>query len=217
MIFNTRGIWLEAAVFATSIIMLLIEGISYISLIRDALDMQHCKKQILRQIKMKYESLCRIGRNVNNTMNFVDKSLYLRKICGMSDNLYTFIRNFINEMCIVTAFLLALKVYLKMGMCKLCIEYVLLGLLAWSGIKMMEEIIRLPYQRDKTKVLVTDYLENQMYVSIMSSGSVKPEKEIAATNSDGIEKKEKKSKKVNRSIYTPEEERIIRDILEEYL
>lgn len=216
MIFNTRGIWFEIMLFAAACVMQVIEGITYVRLLRDAKELPHCKSQILKQIKMKYESLCRIGKTINNTRNFVDKSLYSVKICGLETELYTFLRKVINVMCIITATILAVKVYIRMGEYKLCMEYMCVGFLAFISVKLLEELNCVERTKKKISIIMTDYLENQLYASLVSENKYRQGeitdsyeiREIAATDETVI--------KEQGDTDMPEEE-IIKSIIEEYL
>ena len=214
MIFNTRGIWSEIIIFTVACVMQTITEITYLRLLQDAKSLPRCESQVLKQMKMKYESMCRIGKNINNTRNFVDKSLYSVKICGLWTELYTFLGKVINVMCIINATILAVKVYVAIGEYRLSVEYLCVGFLAFLVVKLIEEMNSVERIKERISIIVTDYLENQLCPSISSQNKYSSKKseetydkrEIAATDECISDKEQVRN-----------EEEIIKSIIEEYL
>lgn len=87
----------------------------------------------------------------------------------------------------------------------------------WLALKIWDITLDINYKKEKISVLVTDYLENQMYVAISASNSVM-HKEAAVTTEKNVPVKKKdfdnKKPKKNNNEY---EEKLIEEVLDEFL
>ncbi len=209
--------WCMTGMFAVTFLMMGIESLVYERLVKETQDMQHTSVHIFKQIKMKYEGMCRIGRNVNNTRNFVDKIMLSWKICGIR---YDILRRF--EKLVMVAFgytgvVAAMYLYYKRGFCRECVILSAGGIMVGLALKMWEITLDVEYKKEKMLIMVTDYLENQMHTGKVQNVQDAAMVQAAATvenEKDSHAKDDEKNKKTKNTVY---EESLINEVLNEYL
>ncbi len=209
--------WCMTGMFAVTFLMMGIESLVYERLVKETQDMQHTSVHIFKQIKMKYEGMCRIGRNVNNTRNFVDKIMLSWKICGIR---YDILRRF--EKLVMVAFgyigvVAAMYLYYKRGFCRECVILSAGGIMVGLALKMWEITLDIEYKKEKMLIMVTDYLENQMHTGKVQNVQDTAMVQAAATvenTKDGHAKDNEKKEKNKNTVY---EESLINEVLNEYL
>lgn len=217
MILGGDAFWIMVGIFSLVFIIMGIESRAYEKLLNELEDMQHTGIQIFKQIKMKYEGMCRIGRNVNNTRNFVDKIMLSWRICGVRWDVLKRFEKIMSLGCAYIGFTFSMYVYFRQGLNNQWMIYAGGGLLMWLALKIWDITLDINYKKEKISVLVTDYLENQMYVAISASNSVM-HKEAAVTTEKNVPVKKKdfdnKKPKKNNNEY---EEKLIEEVLDEFL
>ena len=209
--------WCMTGMFAVTFLMMGIESLVYERLVKETQDMQHTSVHIFKQIKMKYEGMCRIGRNVNNTRNFVDKIMLSWKICGIR---YDILRRF-EKLAMVafgyTGVVAAMYLYYKRGFCRECVILSAGGIMVGLALKMWEITLDIEYKKEKMLIMVTDYLENQMHTGKVQNVQDVAIVQAAATvenEKDSHAKDDEKNKKTKNTVY---EESLINEVLNEYL
>lgn len=217
MILSGDAFWIMVAIFSLVFAIMGIESGIYEKMLHETGDMQHTSVKIFKQIKMKYESLCRIGREVNSTRNFVDKTMIYFKICGIRADVISRVEKVFAIGCVYIGLTFSMYVYFRQGVNNQWMIYAGGGLLMWMALKIWEVTLDIKGKKEKIAVLVTDYLENQMYVAISAVNS--PAKvEVAASNEKKSQSKktdtEKKHNKISKDEY---DERLIEEVLEEFL
>lgn len=217
MILSGDAFWIMAAVFSFVFVIMGIESRVYEKMLNETGDMQHTGVKIFKQIKMKYESLCRIGRDVNSTRNFVDKTMFYWKICGIRADVISRVEKVLAIACAYIGLTFSMYVYFRQGVNNQWMIYAGGGLLMWMALKIWEITLDIKSKKEKIAVLVTDYLENQMYVAISAANSP-ARAESAASDEEKVRSKktgtEKKQKKISKDEY---DERLIEEVLEEFL
>lgn len=217
MILSGDAFWIMVAVFSAAFAVMGIESRVYERMLKETGDMQHTGVKIFKQIKMKYESLCRIGRDVNSTRNFVDKTMIYWKICGIRAEAITRTEKVMAVGCAYLGLMFSMYVYFRQGINNHWMMYAGGGLLMWLALKIWEITLDINSKKEKISVLVTDYLENQMYIAI-SSANTRTTAEAAATNEAKQGNRRMNSEKKQDKAYNGEyEEKLIEEVLDEFL
>lgn len=217
MILGGDAFWIMVGIFSLVFVMMGAESRVYEKMARESEDMQHTGLQVFKQIKMKYESLCRIGRNVNNTRNFVDKIMFSRKVCGIRADVFNRMEKVLALGCIYMGITCSMYVYFRQGINNQWMIYGGGGLLMWLALRIWEITLDINYKKERISVFVTDYLENQMYAAVFPSNSVVHKEAAAASEKrkPGNRKKEAdKPEKINHDVYN---EKLIEEVLDEFL
>lgn len=209
--------WCMMGLFAATFLMMGIESLIYEKLVRETGDMQHTPVHIFKQIKMKYDGMCRIGKNVNNTRNFVDKIMLSWKICGIRCDILRRFEKLVMVAFGYTGVTAAMYIYYRKGFDRECVIFAAGGIMLGLALKMWDITLDVEYKKEKILVMVTDYLENQMHSgktqSVYDISSVQ-----AAATAEKTENSEKRNdenaEKHKNSMY---EESLINEVLNEYL
>lgn len=217
MILSGDAFWIMVAVFSLVFAIMGIESRIYEKMLNETGDMQHTSVKIFKQIKMKYESLCRIGRDVNSTRNFVDKIMIYWKICGIRADVISRVEKVLAIGCAYIGLTFSMYVYFRQGVNNQWMIYAGGGLLMWMALKIWEITLDIKSKKEKISVLVTDYLENQMYVAISTANSA-ARAEVAASDEKKSQSKKNNTEKKQNKIHSDEyDERLIEEVLDEFL
>lgn len=217
MILSGNAFWIMVGLFSAVFAMMGIESGVYEKMLDETMNMQHTGVQIFKQIKMKYEGMCRIGREVNNTRNFVDKMLFSWEICGIRNDILRRMEKIMSEGCAYIGLTCSMYVYFRQGINDQWMIYAGGGLLMWMALKIWGITLDIEYKKEKMAVMVTDYLENQMHVVISATNSP-VQKEVAAAVEKKITKKDKDAQKKSKTMHNSEyEEKLIEEVLDEFL
>lgn len=217
MILNGDAFWIMVAVFSLAFAIMSIESRICDRMLNETKDMQHTSVKIFKQIKMKYESLCRIGREVNSTRNFVDKIMTCWKICGINAEVINRMEKVLAIGCAYIGMVFSMYVYFRQGVNNQWMIYAGGGVLMWLALKIWEITLDIKSKKEKISVIVTDYLENHMYVAICAANTP-VRMETAASNAKECQninkEKGKKYSKISNDEY---DEKVIEEVLEEFL
>lgn len=211
IIIKGSAFWAMVVVFAFSFIIKGIECKYYEKMLEETLDLHHTAMLIFKQMKMRFESMCRIGKNVYSTRNFVDKSMQTWKICGIKYDVLRRVDEMLGWTCIYIGLAFAMFVYFKDGITGQMVLYVGGGLLMWIGLKMWDITLAIQQKFEKIIIFTADYLENM--AANINQNVVTPSKNVA------VEKKEKKETVIKSSQKKENkyDEKVIEDVLKEFL
>ncbi len=224
-------IYFEAAVCFISIFMKMVQSCYYKRLIKDSSDMANAKTKIVRNIKEEFEREYSRMNCINNTNMFVCKHMFGVRIIGLKASSWEVFSVFNVLMCAaaggITAFLAFLNGYDE----QYIIMHVLYGFIAGFLIVLSDLIANVQNKIEHLHVNMCEYLENE-YKPILEIGVEEKVKdtlpEISEEIDDGIRElfrlmNESDSGDLSADSVSAEislsadEERILQDVIEEYL
>lgn len=210
--------WIMVGVFAVSFAVMGIEAGVYERMLDKTQDMQHTGVQIIKQIIMKYDGMCRIGRNVNNTRNFVDKIMLGWKVCGIRHDVLRRTEKIMMYAFAYAGITVSLYYYYENGSDRKCIFLAAAGVMMGLALKIWEITLDVDYKKEKLLVLLTDYLENQVHTSPKSeSGNDTAQVQAAAAAEKTKNAKLRDKKKNDKKRRDEYEESLINEVLNEFL
>lgn len=214
----TTFYWSMAGVFALMFVLMGIESLIYDKMVSESQNMQHTQIQIFKQIKMKYDGMCRIGKNVNDTGNFVNKIMLGWKICGLRHDIIRRIEKFMVIAFVYVGVAVSMYLYFTRGFCKECVIIPAGTTMMGLALKMWEITLDADYKKRKMLIMITDYLENQM-----NNGKIHKASDVSAMQTAAaLEMPEKiKERESERNIETDVtneyDETLINEVLNEFL
>lgn len=213
--------WFTIAFFyLVGVIAGFIRNICIRKLQRESAKFNTTKNNYLKHIKLKYENICKLEKNVYSSRTFVEKNLMESKCCGI--NIYTM--KYINRVC--NGMILYLGIfftgYAYFHGVELRSDIVFLygmGSIAMSFSMILLELIWMPEIRlKKTLINISAYLDNhrnkcKMVIPDMNQLQIKPktehtEKNIPLASNDEIKLLYERDSSDNK---------LIEEILREYL
>lgn len=170
-------------------------------LIEETEHFENTNDTFLKQMKLRYENCVKIGHEVNNTEAFAGKYLEKYKYHGISIHGYEKISALCAGLSVVCGVCGAL-LYKPQAM-----EYLLIGFLAMYVINGSGRILDISEKKKAITRNIVDYFENKLYVAVSKEPENKVEKAV----------KEEQIYQNPTNIVSPEERKLIDEILREYL
>lgn len=185
--------------------------------IGDSQTMGNPKENLLKQIKIKFEGCYRINHGVNNTSALTKRYLYNYVYKGFTLN---GIRNILWQsfyLCVFFSVAAMFSVYLLKLSTNLLLLYLIAGMLFCLGMLEINKISDISYKQDQLEANINDYLENtfanhlryEMEVDVLQLQNAI---EQTAANME----KERKVKKIDKTSFSEEDNRIIEEIMKEF-
>lgn len=213
--------WLAIAIlYLIGLVMGFVRNVCVKKLQKESLRINNTKNTYLKHIKLKYENICKLEKNVYNSQSFVEKNLMETRCCGI--NLYTM--KYINRICNVMIIYLGIFFagYAYFEGTELRSDIVGLygmGSVAMSISLILLELVWMPDIRLKrTLINISSYLDNHrekchINMPTLEPVQIKPqtdykEKDVPVSSNDEI-----------KLIYERDatDNKLIEEILREYL
>lgn len=187
---------------------------------KESIQINITKNNYLKHIKLKYENLCKLEKNISNSRNFVEKNLMDAKSCGINIFTMKYISRLCNGMVIYLGMLFAGYAYIKGEQ----LRSTAVALYGWGSVAMsfslllMECVWMTDMRLKKTLINISAYLDSykdktRIDIPALSATQIKPksnyieEKKMISSNDD------------IKLIYEREssDNKLIEEILSEYL
>lgn len=198
----------------------LILSFNYSRLLRAAKEMGTSQNKLMKLIRLKFDACYKIKIGVHNVDTFVDKYVYDYKFCGIS--LYTLqnISGQIITLCgIIAIFGSALAYISKCGQ-DIILSTFGMGIGAAILLAAVDILLNLPAKRKLLRIHMKDYLENNLKAKLeneyLAPGELEQyrngyfERKENSKEEEAVEQTKKRAS-------SPEDEKIIEEILKEYL
>lgn len=170
-------------------------------LIEETEHIEDTTDSFFKQMKLRYENYIKIGHEINNTEAFAGKYLEKYKYHGISIHGYEKISAFTAGASVVCGICGALMDRPH------AMEYLITGFLAMYIITGSCKIMDIPAKRKRMTLNIVDYFENRFYVAAAKEPDKPSEKTVQAD----------KSNSSYSETVSPEERKLIDEILREYL
>lgn len=216
------ALYVLAGLFVLTLIFKLLVAGCYRRLICAAKDMAHSKHKLMKVILLKFETNYKLHLGVNNVDVFVDKYILSYKCFGL--HLFTW-ENIGNQFFVLTLIGSIIggvaTLYLKMGQWIFFVTVI--GGFALCGILLfLDGLVNLNTKKELLRTHMKDYLEN-VYRPRLENQEFHPE-EIKKYQNDYFDEKSRNMEKIStqkepelKIEFSKEEERVIADVLEEYI
>lgn len=227
---NNIIIYALFVLLGVGVLIKIIEGLAYRQLIKASKEMGVSENKLMKQIRLRVDTCYRIKLGVHNVDSFVDKSVYSYKFCGIS--LYT-LENLSGQVTIlgllITIFASILAYFLECGQ-----DIILYTLTIGAGTVLLliafDMLLSLPAKQKILRIHMKDYLENNLKAKLENEYFLPEEMQAYRQsyfekNAVGEKAEAKKEvfdskadgKKIENSSKNDEDDKIIEEILREYL
>lgn len=195
----------------------LVLEISYKSMIKATAQIGKTKKKWLVSLKKKYEDYHEMNVKVNNVSTFVDRLFQRKKILGFTCSFWLMLERLCIAGCAIAGAAGALAASQQgTALTEVMISY-LTGITAACGLLFLDTFLRANEKKHKVIVNMNDYLENVLENTISGREAVTDSVSQQAHNRRLLRYAEenRKKKKAEPSV-SPEEEKILEDVLQEF-
>lgn len=216
--------------FGVGLLTKLVLTITYFRLMRAAKDMGASENKLMKLIRLRFDTCYKIKLGVHNVDSFVDKYVYSHKFCGIT--LYTW-ENISGQINMITLLLGlfggGLALFLKCGQDVILFTFAV-GASAVVLLIAFEELFSLNAKKKMLRIHMKDYLENNLKAKLENEYFLTNEMEDYRNdyfkNKKEDEEEEEEAvplakQKIKNSVETltekEEDEKIIEEILKEYL
>lgn len=224
-------IYFEAAVCFISIFLKMIQSFYYKRLIKDSSDMANAKTKVVRKIKSDFEREYKRINCINNTNMFVCKHMFNVRIMGLKTSSWEVFSVFNVLMCAAAGGATAFWAFVNGYDEQYIIMHVLYGFIAGFLIVLSDLIANVQNKIEHLHVNMCEFLENEYKPLLECSDDGKVADtlpEISEEIDDGIRELFRlmnesdggdiSADSVSREIrLSKDEERILQDVIEEYL
>lgn len=172
--------------FAAGTIGKLVIGISLSSTIKQSENMNVTRKNLLKQIKLKYENCYRLNLQINNVSAFVCKYIYKYRIWGIPLKSFNNVANICILLCMPAGILSAFTIYVNNMQLNKIVIYAVGGLiLSFFGF-IWNNIIDVHTKSDLLIINIQDYLENNLKNKLRNEGLRIQNDSVASENKEGM-------------------------------
>lgn len=225
--------------FGLGLLLKIVLAILYHQLIKASKEMGVSENKLMKQIRLRFDTCYKIKLGVHNVDSFVDKYVYTHKYCGIS--LYTLenLSGQITMICLLFALFGGMAAFsLKCGQ-EVILSTLTIGASTVLLLIACDMLLSLPAKQRLLRVHMKDYLENNLKAKLENEYFLPEEMEAYRQSyfeQEEDDKKTIKSKSVKQSakaasknvekavakteakaIMKEEEDKIIEEILKEYL
>lgn len=194
----------------------LVLEIAYRSMIRSTTQIGKTKKKWLTALRKKYEDYHEMNVKVNNVATFVDRLFRKKKILGFTTSFWLTLERLSIAGCAIAGAAGALAASQQgAALSEVMISY-LTGITAACSLLFLDTFLRAEEKRKIVLVNMNDYLENVLENSIQDRETAEDAVSRRARKRTLLRYAEENRKKKTERPVSPEEEKLLEDVLQEF-
>lgn len=220
LINNYVAAYIIMLVFLIGAVCRLVNGAILSGLIKESENMVTTRKNILKQIKLKYENCYKLGLQINNISVYISKCFNKNNYMRIVISRLSAISKSCGLICIACGVLAGTASYIKYQNINNMLLYAVLGFLLYFAQVLLGYMVNIDLKTDKLMVNIQDYLENNLKNKLLNEVAGVEEFTAKSALTDKEEAPKEESEDTARELDYQKEMRnnkIIEEILMEYL
>lgn len=161
---NRVFLWIMIALYAMAVMVEIIRRCSAGAIASESVKMGETRNNVLKQIKLKYENIFRLEKNVYNTKAFVERYLWKRKCCGINVRRLRYVGITLRWLVLyIGMYVTAYELYSGSDIRDINILIYGVGsAFMWVSLNIMESLFAVDWVSEQAIVNITDYLDNYL-------------------------------------------------------